>query len=407
MPSIAQAGATGRLAGRTALLLVENVSVPLDRRVWPEAGALARAGMEVTVISPRGEGRDLEPFERLEGVEIHRFPPSPATGGAATYAREYGKAFVGVRRLLKRLHRQGRRFDVVHAANPPDFLLLAARGLKRDGTRFVFDQHDLVPELYRSRFGRRRDPVYRLFQRLERQSYALADLVISTNESYRRIAIERGGKRPEDVTVVRNGPSLDRFNPTEPDASLKQGKQHLIAYVGVMGPQDGVEGAIRALALLAGRRDDWRAVFVGNGDVYDDVRSLAGELGVADSIEFTGYLEEPDVVRVLSSADVCLSPEPRDPLNDVSTLIKVAEYMAMSRPVVAFDLQETRFSAQEAALYATPNESESFAACIEKLLDDPGLRDRMGAVGRARVEEALSWESSERVLIGAYERLID
>jgi glycosyltransferase involved in cell wall biosynthesis len=359
----------------------------------------------VTVVSPQGLKRDREPFEVLEGVEIHRFPLRFAGGGPLGYAREYSTALWHTWRLVRRLARE-RRFHVVHACNPPDLLLLATRSLKRRGVRLVFDQHDLVPELYLARFERGEDLMYRGTLALERLSYRLADVVIATNESYRRAAIERGGKRLEDVFVVRNAPDLTRFRPTEPEPALKAGKPYLLAYLGVMGPQDGVDHALRALALLNDRRTDWHAIFIGEGDVYPEMKRLSSELGLDGLAEFTGRLPDEDVLRILTTADVCLAPDPLSPLNDVSTMTKIVEYMAMSRPLVSYDLTEARVSAGDAAVYAKPNDEADFARCIEALLDDEHLRRRMGELGRRRVEESLSWKFSERQLVAGYEHAL-
>jgi glycosyltransferase involved in cell wall biosynthesis len=230
--------------------------------------------------------------------------------------------------------------------------------------------------------------------------------VIATNESYRAVALRRGRKRPEDVFVVRNGPDLARLRPGEPDPSLRAGRAHLLAYVGVIAPQDGVDHALRALALLRERRRDWRAVFAGEGDALPELRRLASELGLSDDVEFVGWLDDEGVRRLLSTADVCVSPEPASPLNDASTMIKVAEYMAMGRPVVCYDLAESRATAGDAAVYARANDEGALADAIAGLLDDPNRREAMGRAGRLRVERVLAWEHSEGALLDAYERVI-
>ncbi|MFJ9349269.1 glycosyltransferase family 4 protein [Streptomyces sp. NPDC101237] len=397
MPGDATGGAG---SGRRALILVENLSVPFDRRVWQECTTLRDAGWTVDVICPQGSKRDTEPETEIDGVRIHRYPLRAATGGPAGYLKEYGSALWHTARLARRVG----PVDVVHACNPPDLLFLPALWLKRRGARFVFDQHDLVPELYLSRFGRGKDLLYRAVCALERRTYRAADIVLATNESYRDVAVTRGGKRPEDVFVVRSAPAVERFQPVPPEPELKRGKPHLLCYLGVMGPQDGVDYALRALAELRDGlgRTDWHAVFVGSGDAFDAMVELAGRLGLDDQVEFTGRIPDADLVRHLSTADVCLSPDPRNPLNDVSTMNKVLEYMAMGRPIVSFDLKEARVSAGEAAVYAPADEEAEFARLIALLLDDPEKRARMGKIGQERVGGPLSWRNSQVSLLAAY-----
>ncbi|GAA3423258.1 glycosyltransferase family 4 protein [Streptosporangium sandarakinum] len=389
------------MAGRKALILVENLSVPFDRRVWQESTALRDAGWEVHVICPRGAKRDTEPYAEVEGVRIHRYPLRAATGGPLGYLREYGTALWHTFRLARRVG----PVDVVHACNPPDLLFLVALAMRRRGARFVFDQHDLVPELYLSRFGRGEDLLYRAVRLLERLTYRAADVVIATNESYRDVAVRRGGKRPERVFVVRSAPVVERFHQVPVEEGLRRGRPHLLCYLGVMGPQDGVDYALRSLARLRDElgRTDWHAVFVGSGDTFDDMVALSRELGLTDQVEFTGRIPDDDLLRYLSAADVCLAPDPLNPLNDVSTMNKIMEYMAMARPVVSFDLREARVSAGEAALYAPANDESAFAKLVARLLDDPGERRRMGEIGRARVSGPLSWEHSRTALLAAYE----
>ncbi|HEY3007304.1 MAG TPA: glycosyltransferase family 4 protein, partial [Micromonosporaceae bacterium] len=340
--------------------------MPFDRRVWQESTALRDAGWDVHVICPRGTTRDTEAEVELDGVKIHRYPLRPATGGPVGYLKEYGSALWHTYRLARRVG----PVDVVHACNPPDLFFLVARWLKRRGARFVFDQHDLVPELYLSRFGRGADLLYRAVCWLERRTYRAADVVIATNESYREAALTRGGKRPEDVFVVRSAPVVERFRRVPADDSLRHGKAYLLCYLGVMGPQDGVDYALRSLARLRHEfgRADWHAAFIGAGDTFEAMCILARDLGLSDVVEFTGRIPDEDLLRYLSTADVCLSPDPLNPLNDVSTMNKIMEYMAMSRPIVSFDLREARVSAGEAAVYAPANDESEFAKLIAVLL---------------------------------------
>jgi glycosyltransferase involved in cell wall biosynthesis len=271
----------------------------------------------------------------------------------------------------------------------------------------VFDHHDLTPELFQTRFGDGHRWLRLLTLAVERVCFAAADVVIATNESYREIAQKRGRKAREDVFVVRNGPDLRRFVPLSPDRDYRRGEPLLIGYAGMMAPQDGVDHALRALALLTERRRDWRAVFAGDGESRPELVRLCGELGLLDRVEFVGWLDDEQLSRLLCSCDVCLAPEPLSPLNDLSTMIKIAEYMAMSRPVVAYALRESQLAAGEAAAYARANDPASFAARIDELLSDPARRESMGRAGRERVERELSWEHSERNLLLAYARALE
>ncbi len=388
-----------RTGGPRTLIVVENLSVPFDRRVWQESLALTQAGHRVIVICPRGIDRDREREVEIDGVRILRYEPRTSPGGALGFAIEYWVALWRTARLALGLG----RFGVVQVCNPPDLLFLVALPARLRGAAVVFDQHDLAPELYLTRFGGRRGVIYRALRLFERLTYRAADVVVVTNESQRAVAIARGGKAPDRVFVVRNAPPLERFRPRPPEGGLRRGKPHLLCYVGMMGPQDGVDYALRALAHLrdAGRVD-WHAAFIGAGDVLDDMRRLSAEVGLDGLVSFPGLLDEADVIRYLSTADVCLAPEPSNALNDASTMIKVVEYMAVERPIVAFDLPETRYSADEAALYATPNDEAEFASLVARLLDDPEERQRRGAQGRQRLERSLSWERSQAALLEAH-----
>lgn len=391
---------------RSVLIVVENLSVPFDRRVWQESLALRDAGYRVAVICPQGTDRDREPFAEIDGIEIHRYPLRAATGGPAGYPREYGVALGSSLRRALSLDRRF-RFDVVHVCNPPDLLFLVGLPLKLRGARLLFDHHDLVPELFLSRFGGG-GLLLRGVRLFERLTFRFADGVLSTNESYRRVALERGGVPADRVTVVRSAPDLKRFRRQPPEPALKRGKEHLLVYLGVMGPQDGVDYALRAVKHLKDDlgRTDFHAAFIGGGDSYDEMVRLSRSLGLDDVVEFTGFLGTDDVARYLSTADVGIAPDPHSPLNDVSTMNKIVEYMAMGVPLVSFDLVEGRFSARDAALYAPPNDEHEFARLTAALLDDPDRRRQMGEYGQERVRRELSWEQSRAHLIAAYERLL-
>ncbi len=392
-----------RRPGR-ALILVENLTVPFDRRVWLESQALKRAGWQVSVICPTGPPWTL-PYEELEGIHIYRYPAPPPTRGAASYVWEFAYCWFRTAWLTLRVARE-RGFDVLHACNPPDTFFALGAIYKLFGRKFLFDQHDLSPEVYESRFGKR-GFWYAGLRVLERLTYATADVVIATNRSYREIAIQRGRVDPRNIFVVRSGPPLSRFKDLSPDPGFKRGRPHLVAYLGVMAPQDGVDFLIRAAQALIERRGarDVSYTLIGSGDSFDDLVALTKELGLDDVIEFTGRIPDPDVEAILSTADVCVGPDPRNPLNDVSTMNKILEYMAVGRPIVAFDLRETRYSAGEGALYAEPNEVSDLAARIDALLRDPDRRAAMGAYNRERFRQGFAWDYSEQELVKAYDHV--
>jgi len=386
----------------TTLLLVENATVPEDPRVWAECKTLRDRGWNVIVICPRGS-RGHAPAEVIDDVRIFRFDGQDEAHGVRAYVAEYAGNLRRIGSIVRSLSRQ-LRFDVVHAASPPDFLLLAARGLRKRGAATIFDHHDLSPELYEVKFGRR-GVGYRALLAAERVGFALSDVVISTNESFRRVAIERGRRDPADVFVVRNGPDPSIFRPGSGDPELRRAGQHLIGYAGRMGSQDGLLEAIEALGILRERRSDWRAIFAGDGEMLPRARERAAALGMADAVDFVGFVEGRErLVQLLASCDVCISPEPKNRLNDQSTLIKVAEYMAVGKPIVAFDLHETRMTAQDAATLV--DSLEGFANEISLLFDDPSRREHMGQVGRERVLASLGWQRSEERLLAAYDRAL-
>lgn len=395
--------AAAPLKGRRILIIVENLPVPFDRRVWLEARTLVAAGAGVSVICPTGKGHDAR-HEVIEGINVYRHPLPLDAKGAAGYLLEYGAAFWHESRLAwKILFRHG--FDVIHGCNPPDLIFLVALQFRLLGKRFVFDHHDINPELYEAKFGRR-GVFWRLMVLLERLTFAAARVSIATNESYRRIAIERGRMDPEAVFVVRSGPDLDRLRPVAPVRHWHNGRRHLVGYVGVMGDQEGIDLLLEAARLLKERgRDDIQFVLVGGGPALDGLRGLAGRLGVADRVTFTGRAPDEVLFEVLSSADICVNPDRVNPMNDKSTMNKILEYMAFARPIVQFDVTEGRFSAGEASLYARPDDVADLADRIAALLDDPEARARMGRIGRERVETRFAWPFQIDPLIAAYRRV--
>lgn len=391
---------------RKILMLVENLPVPADSRVWAEATTLRDQGFQVSIICPKGSSQYRESYSCIDNIHIYRYQLPTAVNKFASYIGEYGIALLMTFRLsLSVLAHHG--FDVIHAANPPDLFFLIGLFYRLLGKKFVFDQHDLAPELFQVKFNGHLKLIYKLQRFLEWCSYRTANLVIVTNSSQARIAIERGHRRPNTVFVVRNGPDLERLKLVTPESDLKKGRRYLLAYVGAIGVQDGVEYALYALHTLvhkSGRRDV-SLVLMGSGDHLPRLQALTHELQLDEYINFTGWVSGRDLVRYLTVTDVGLSPDPRNTLNEYSTMIKTMEYMAMGKPVVAFDLAETRFSAQNAALFATPNVVEDFASNIEALLDNEELRLKLGANGRKRIEEELSWDHTKQNLLLAYEML--
>lgn len=394
------------------LMLVENRPAPDDARVWPEALALRDRGFQVSVISPKGAEAYRETHSCIDGIHIYRYD-LPTGDSATAYIAEYAIALVKTFGLSLWVWLR-RGFDVVHTANPPDIFFTVGWFYRLFGKRFVFDQHDLSPELFEVLFIEGRVPrksaelLHKLLLCCEWCSYRAANLVIVTNQSIGRIAARRGGCSAQKVAVVRNGPDLRHMQPVAPDPQLKMGRRHLLAYLGVMGAQDGVAYAVHALESLVHRRGrrDVAMVLMGDGAQAPALRALVHELALEEYVRFTGWLPHDDIVRYLSVSDIGLSPDPHNVLNDASTMIKTMEYMALGKPLVAFDLTETRVTAQEAGLYATPNLAEDFANKIEALLDDEALRLRMGALGRKRIEDVLSWDHSTEHLLCAYERLL-
>jgi glycosyltransferase involved in cell wall biosynthesis len=387
------------------LIIVQNLPVPFDRRVWLECQALTGAGYDVSVVCPKGKGDPK--FQVVSDVRLYKYRPYAPGGSKLGFINEYIYSFAATLWVTLKARRSG-RFDVLQACNPPDIFWPIALLLRLvDRTRFVFDHHDLCPELYQSRFPDGPQFPYRALRALERRTHRTADHVTSTNDSYRAIAIERSGKRPADVTVVRTGPDPNRLVRGEARPQLRRGRRYLAAYIGVMGPQDGVDIVVRAAGIVVHdlHREDIAFTLIGSGDCFDELVALRDELGLAGHVEFTGRAPDEQVAEIMSTADVGLSPDPKNPLNDVSTMNKTMEYMAYELPVIAFDLRETRVSAGDAGVYVTPNDVAEYAQTIVSLLDDEPRRVSLGKAGRVRVEQELAWSHQEQAYLGVYASL--
>ena len=389
---------------RKVLIIVENLPLPFDRRVWQEATTLVAAGYQVSIICPMGKGY-TDPYECLEGVHIYRHPLPLEAEGALGYLVEYSAALFWEFFLTCKIWwRHG--FDVIQACNPPDMIFLVAGIFKLFGKSFVFDHHDINPELYLAKFNRK-DFFYRLMLWFERTTFRCADISIATNESYKKIAIERGAMLADDVFVVRSGPKLERFKIVPPDQSLKKGKAFLVGYVGVMGAQEGIEYLLEAARYIIQdcKRTDIHFGLVGGGTELEHLQSVAKQLGINDYVTFTGRAPDDVLLAMLNTADVCVNPDVANEMNDKSTMNKIMEYMALGKPVVQFDLTEGRVSAQQASLYAKPNDAIDLADKILELLADPVKRAQMGQFGRHRVENELAWHHEAPKLLAAYEHL--
>jgi glycosyltransferase involved in cell wall biosynthesis len=386
------------------LIIVQNLPVPFDRRVWLEAKALTDSGYTVSVISPKGRKGDYAASEEeLEGIQIYRYTPPPEAESPLGYIFEFSYCWVRTAWLsLKVARRQG--IDILHACNPPETFFIFGWVVQRFGGRFIFDHHDLSPEMYVAKGGREGGLLHRGLLALERLTFKTADAVIATNQSHKAVAMERGGVSENRIFIVRSGPDTERLHITPVAPELKDGYRFLACYLGEMCPQDGVDYLLRAIDHLVSRggHKDTRFVLMGGGPSLDDLRAMSHELNLDRYVTFTGRVSDEDLCRYLSTADVCLDPDPLTAWSDQSTMNKIMEYMAFGRPIVAFDLKETRRSAEGAAVYAPPNDTRAFAELVAELLGDPERRFQMGEIGRQRVHDELSWTYSVPNLLAAY-----
>lgn len=386
------------------LIIVENLPVPNDRRVWLEATTLRDAGYRVSVISITGSNAE-ELYERRDGIALYRYPAPPPTSGTLSFIWEFIYCWLQTFRLsIVIARREG--FDIIHACNPPETFWLVGLFYKLFGKQFLFDHHDLSPEMYLSRFGKR-GIAYRLLLALEWLTFRTADVVVTTNDTHRRVAIERGRFPPDRIFIVRSGPDHHVLHAEPAVPALRNGRTYLVSYLGVLNPQDGVDSFVRAADIIVHQlgRQDIQFVIMGTGDAETELRALCHNLQLDDYLTFTGWAETATIRRYLSTSDVCVDTMPKTPYSDAATMNKILEYMSMGRPIVVFDLVETRVSAGEAAVYVRPDDLECLAENITVLLDDPQRREKMGRYGRARIENELSWEHQKECLLEAYDKL--
>lgn len=390
---------------KSILIIVENLPVPFDRRVWQEATTLSKSGYTVSIICPR-TGEHCKNFEVIDGIHIYRHPLYIEADSTVGYALEYSIALFWQFVLsLKILVTRG--FDAIHACNPPDNIFLIGLFYKLFGKKFLFDHHDINPELYEAKFGRR-DFFYKVILLCERWTFKVADISIATNESYKEIAIQRGGMHPDKVFVVRSGPNLERSRIMPPTECLKCGRKYLVGYVGVMGKQEGIDYLLRSAQYIIHelKRSDIHFGLVGGGTELNAMKGYAQELNIKDFVTFTGRVSDGEMLRMLNTADICVNPDVANEMNDKSTMNKIMEYMALGKPIVQFDLTEGRYTAQKASLYVNQNNEKDFALKVIQLIDDSDMRQKMGDYGRKRVINKLAWEYEAPKLLGAYDALL-
>ena len=391
---------------KRVLIIVENQAVPFDRRVWREACSLREHGYQVTVLCPRRKAC-AKGYEVIDGIRIYRHP-SPAEGSTPMgYLWEYGCALMWEFAYTSWIYlRHG--FDVIQGCNPPDDIFLVALPFKLVGVKYIFDHHDVNPELYVSKYGKR-GGLYKILVGLEKLTYRFSDVVIATNMSYRDLAVNRGGVASENVFIVRNGPEKEAFKSVRSNPARKNGKNYLVGYVGNMSVQDGLDILLDVAQYIknSGRRDIF-FMCVGGGTELNKLKKMVEDRDLLDTVHFTGRISDEELLEVLSTADVCVNPDRPSEMNDLSTMIKIMEYMALGKPIVQFDSKEGRFSAQEASLYAGKDDGiADFAAKVLWLLDKPEERKKMGEFGRKRIEEQLAWQYSVPHLVAAYQKALD
>lgn len=387
------------------LIIDQNLPLPFDRRVWLESKTLTVNGYKVSVISPKSIEFNKS-YENIDGISIYRYKMPVKAKGKLSYLFEFAYAWIATAFLsLKVLRHEG--FNTIQACNPPDTYFLLAKIYKLFGKNFIFDHHDLSPEMYIAKFNKRNGILFRTLVWLEKLTFKTADVVLSTNEYYKEVAVIRGYKNPQDVFVVRTGPDLEKVKIKLTEPQLKKSRKFMITYLGEMCPQDGVDYLLRSADYLVNTlgRKDVLFTLVGGGPAMESLKAMGQKMGLADFVVFTGRVPDEDLSRYLSTATVCVDPNPYSEWADHSTMNKILDYMAFAKPIVSFDLTETKNSAQEAAVYIIPNDIKKFAEAISELLDDPTKRKAMGQFGRQRVVNELSWSHTHKDLLKAYRKV--
>jgi glycosyltransferase involved in cell wall biosynthesis len=389
--------------GKHILMVVENLPLPFDRRVWQEANTLKESGAEVSIICPKMKGY-TKSYECINGIHIYRHPLPLEARGAWGYIREYFAALFWEFFLSWKIYFK-KRFHVIQGCNPPDLIFLVAWSFKLFGVKYVFDHHDINPELYIAKYNKK-GMFYKFLLWAERLTFMTANYSIATNESYREIAITRGKMPPEKVTVVRSGPKLDRLKITDGNIKYKKGRKFLVGYVGVIGEQEGLDLLLESAKFITTKRNDVQFAIVGGGTDLENLKKLSTEMGLDEFVDFYGRVDDETLVDVLNTADICVNPDKPTVMNNLSTMNKIMEYMALKKPIVQYDLKEGRVSAQGASLYATNNDTADFANKIEWLLDNEAARKEMGELGYQRIITELSWNYEKDKLTNFYKKVL-
>lgn len=385
------------------LIVVENLPVPFDRRVWQEANTLKDAGAKVSIICPIMKGYTAR-YEVINDIEIYRHPLPLEARGALGYLLEYSAAIYWEFVLSWKIFFK-KRFHVIHGCNPPDLIFFTSLFFKPFGVKYLFDHHDINPELYIAKYDKK-GFFYNLMILFEYLTFQTASYSIATNESYKEIAIKRGKMKPERVQVVRSGPKLDRLKLLSPDDQYKKGRKYLIGYVGVIGEQEGIDLLLDSVKYIVTRRNDVQVAIVGGGTDVEKLKQLSIDMGLNDYVDFYGRVSDEVLVAILNTADVCVNPDKPTEMNNLSTMNKIMEYMALKKAIVQFDLKEGRFSAQRASLYAANDSTDDFAEKIIYLLDNEKIRNEMGEYGYNRVLTELSWEFESKKLVDVYKKVL-